>query len=95
MSATLVTRLADAWSFARLISVVLVVARLASTSFSSGRTAQVGTIPTSSVTDYRSLADYLGEEIVDAEGQRLKMETLQRPDLVVAAIVRHMGSRTT
>ena len=44
--------------------------------------------------DYRTLAEYLGEEIVDAEGQRLKLETLQRPDLVVAAIVRHMGSRT-
>lgn len=41
--------------------------------------------------DYAALETYLGSELVDAEGQRLKNDVLDEPETMVAALVRQMA----
>ena len=38
--------------------------------------------------DYRRLAEYLGDDLVDAEAQRLKTELLAKPEALAAALAK-------
>lgn len=41
--------------------------------------------------DYGVLAEFLGTDLVDVEAQALKVEALQQPDALVAALARVVG----
>lgn len=43
--------------------------------------------------DYRTLADFLGSEIVDLEEQAISVETVEQPDALVAALARVLETK--
>jgi 5-methylcytosine-specific restriction protein B len=45
--------------------------------------------------DYQVLAQYIGEELVDREGQVLNEDRLEDPDLLIAALEKKFSEKTT